>query len=107
MEWVNYAISIISGLAVAIPLIIKLVEYVKKAVKEKNWNQLLELVMKLMAEAEDKFEDGATKKEWVLAMIKSSADSINYNVDIDAVGELIDNLCDMSKVVNANETKIK
>lgn len=107
MEWINYAISIISGLAVAIPLIIKLVEYVKKAVKEKNWNQLLELVMKLMAEAEDKFEDGATKKEWVLAMIKSSADSINYNVDIDAVGELIDNLCDMSKVVNANEAKIK
>lgn len=100
MEWVNYVVSILSGLAVAIPLVIKLVEYVKKAVKEKNWNKLLELIMKLMAEAEDKFEDGATKKEWVLAMIKSSADSINYDVDIDAVGELIDSLCDMSKVVN-------
>lgn len=107
MEWVNYVVSIMSGLVVAIPLVIKLVEYVKKAVQEKNWNKLLELVMNLMTEAEDKFDDGTTKKEWVLAMIKSSADSINYNIDIDAVGELIDSLCDMSKVVNANETKSK
>lgn len=107
MEWINYAVSIMSGLVVTIPLIIKLVEYVKKAVKEKNWNHLLQLVMNLMAEAENKFEDGATKKEWVLAMIHSSASSINYDVDIDAVGALIDSLCDMSKVVNADETKSK
>lgn len=107
MEWVNYVVSILSGLAAAIPLVIKLVEYVRKSVKEKNWNQLLKLVMDLMEEAEKKFENGADKKEWVLAMIKSSADSINYDVDIDAVGELIDSLCDISKVVNADETKSK
>lgn len=101
MEWINYAVSVLSGLAVAIPLVVKLVEYVKKAVKEKNWNQLLKLVMDLMAEAEKKFETGAEKKEWVLAMIKASADSINYDIDTNAIGELIDSLCDMSKAVNA------
>ena len=47
MEWINYAVSILSGLAIAIPLVVKLIEYVKKAVKEKNWNKLLDLVMKL------------------------------------------------------------
>lgn len=101
MEWINYAVSVLSGLAVAIPLVVKLVEYVRKAVKEKNWNQVLKLVMDLMAEAEKKFETGAEKKEWVLAMIKASADSINYDIDTNAIGELIDSLCDMSKAVNA------
>lgn len=101
MEWINYAISILSGLAVAIPLVIKLVEYVQKSIKEKNWNKLLDLVMKLMSEAETKFETGADKKEWVIAMVKASADTINYDIDINAVGELIDSLCDMANVVNA------
>lgn len=101
MEWINYVVSILSGLAVAIPLVVKLVEYVKKAVKEKNWSQVLKLVMNLMTEAEKKFETGAEKKEWVLAMIKASADSINYDIDTNAISELIDSLCDMSKAVNA------
>lgn len=105
MEWMNYAVSILSGLAVAIPLVVKLVEYVKKTVKERNWNQLLKLVMNLMAEAEKKFETGAEKKEWVIAMIKASADSINYDIDTDAIGELIDSLCDMTKAVNAPSDK--
>lgn len=101
MEWINYAVSVLSGLAVAIPLVVKLVEYVRKAVREKNWNQVLRLVMDLMAEAEKKFDDGATKKEYVLALVKASADSINYDIDTNAIGELIDSLCDMSKAVNA------
>ena len=105
MEWINYAVSILSGLAIAIPLVVKLIEYVKKAVKEKNWNKLLDLVMKLMSEAETKFETGADKKEWVLAMVKASADSINYDIDTNAIGELIDSLCDMANVVNALPSK--
>lgn len=100
MTWVNYIVAILSGLAATIPLVIKLVEYVQKSIKEKNWNKLLALVMKLMEEAETKFNDGGTRKEWVLAMVKSSADSINYDIDIEAIGNLIDSLCDMSKVVN-------
>ena len=83
------------------------VEYVQKAVKEKNWEKMLELVMDLMEVAETKFESGADKKEWVLAMVKGSADSINYDIDIDAIGALIDSLCDMSRVVNAPEADDK
>ena len=100
MEWVKYVVAILTGLATAIPLVIKLVEYVKKAVKEKNWNKLLDMVMSLMEEAERKFDDGATRKEWVMAMVKSSADSINYDIDMEAVSELIESLCEMSKIVN-------
>jgi len=105
MDWMNYLISILSGLAVAIPLMVKLVEYVQKSIKEKNWNKLLDLVMKLMSEAEKKFEVGTDKKEWVLAMVKASADTINYDVDVDTVGKLIDSLCNMSRTVNASNVK--
>lgn len=104
MEWVKLALAIISGLATAIPLVIKLVEYVQKATKEKNWNKMLELVIDLMEEAETKFAEGADRKEWVLAMVKASADTINYDVDIEAVSAMIDSLCDMSKVVNATDS---
>ena len=90
----------------AIPLIVSLIKYVKVAIKEKNWDKLLDMVMHLMSEAEKKFNDGATRKEWVIAMIKASSDSINYDIDVDAVGDLIDSLCDMSKVVNSTTTKI-
>lgn len=101
MEWYEIVISILTGLSVTIPLVVKLVEYVQKAVKEKNWNNLLKLVMNLMQEAENKFEHGSDKKAWVLSMVEASAKTINYDIDLEQVGELIDSLCDMSKVVNS------
>ena len=100
MEWINYILPVLSGLITAIPLVIQLVKWIQKAIREKNWNNLIQLTMNLMQEAETKFEDGATKKEWVLAMVQASADTINYDVDIETLGQLIDSLCDMSKVVN-------
>ena len=48
LNWVEIVISILTGLAAAIPLVVKLVEYVQKAVKEKNWNKMLDMVMDLM-----------------------------------------------------------
>ncbi len=100
MEWSNYVIAILTGVATAIPLIIELVKYIQAAVKEKNWNKLLDLVMNLMSEAETKFEDGATRKEWVIGMVQASADSIHYDIDVESLGRLIDALCAMSKQVN-------
>ena len=103
MDWVGLVVSILSGLAAAIPLVVQLVNYVQKAVKEKNWNKMLEMVMDLMETAEGMFESGADRKEWVIAMVKGSADTINYDIDIEAISALIDSLCDMSKVVNNSE----
>ena len=99
-ELLKLLIAAASGLGTIITLIIKLIEYVQKAVKERNWKKVIELVLKLMAEAEQKFENGADKKQWVLAMVKASADSINYDINMDEIDLLIDNLCAMSKVVN-------
>lgn len=101
MEWYEILISILSGLVATIPLVVKLVEYVKKAVKEKNWNDLLTLVTKLMQEAEGKFNNGDERREWVLMMVKASADTINYDIDLNQVASMINSLCAMTKVVNA------
>lgn len=59
--------------------------------------------MNLMEEAEIKFADGATRKEWVMAMVQASAESINYDIDMSAISELIDGLCDLTKKVNAED----
>ena len=99
-QWLEYALQIVSGLVVLIPLVVKLIEYVQKATKEKNWNKLLELTMNLMKEAETKFTNGADKKEWCIAMIKVSADSINYDINVEEISKMIDSLCAMTKVVN-------
>ena len=101
MEWPEIIIGILTGLATAIPLVIKLVEYIQMAIKEKNWNSLLELVMNLVQEAEGKFDNGVDRREWVLMMVKASSDTINYDINLEQVGALIDSLCALSKVVNA------
>lgn len=97
---VNLVVAVLTGLAACIPLAVKLVQYVQKATQEKNWGTLLGLVVDLMEEAEIKFADGATRKEWVMAMVQTSAEYINYPLDTEALSELIDALCDMTKVVN-------
>ena len=101
---INVIVAVLAGLATCIPLVLKLVQYVKKATQEKNWGGLLDLVMKLMEQAEKKFADGATRKEWVMAMVQTSAEYINYPVDIQALSDLIDNLCNLTKKVNSPET---
>ena len=100
-EWVELIVSILSGLVVIIPLVVKLVEYVGKATKERNWTSLLKLITDYMQEAEKKFTTGIERKDYVILAIKASADTLNYEIDMDVVGKLIDDLCSMSKVVNA------
>ena len=98
--WIQAIISVLSGIAVLVPLIVKLVEYIKKATKEKNWSQMLRLVMNLMAQAEELFESGADKKEWVLKELHAVADTLNYEIDWVVVSQMIDALCDMAHEVN-------
>lgn len=107
MEWHEIFIEILKGVIVVAPLVISLVKYIKQAIMEKNWKQLVTLVMNLMAEAESKFDNGADRRAWVLSIIEASANTINYPIDIEQVGELIDNLCAMSKVVNAPDKEVE
>ena len=83
--------------------IVKFVQYIIAAVKNKNWTALLNVVLNLITEAEEKFDNGADRKEWVLSMVESMSNSINCDVDVEQISEMIDALCSMSKVVNASK----
>lgn len=102
-QWIGLIVCVISGLATSIPLIINLVKYIRLSIQEKNWGKMLNLVMSLMEEAEGMFEAGVDRKVWVLKALDNLSDTIDYDIDMDAVGAMIDALCAMSKIVNAPE----
>ena len=103
MEWAKLIISNLTGIAASIALVISLVKYVKQAIKEKNWPQVVKMVSDYMEQAEDMFDSGADRKQWVMAMVQVSADSVKYNINMTEIGQLIDDLCAMSKVVNGEK----
>ena len=103
MNWVEIVVSILSGLAVCIPLVVQLVKVVKSAVQEKNWAQLVSIVLDMMKQAETLFTEGAARKAWVMAGVESAAKSVNFNYDDAArqkVSDMIDAICAAAKVVN-------
>lgn len=101
MNWLKIILENYVAILTIVLLGCKLFMYIRQLAKEKNWNRLVELVMRYMKEAEVKLIDGADRREWVIAMVKASAESINFDIDVDIVGQLIDSMCDMSKVVNS------
>ena len=106
MSWVDIVVSILSGLAVCIPLVVQLVNAVRASVKEKNWSQIVTIVLDMMKQAETLFAEGAARKAWVMAGVESAAKSINYNYDDVAkqkVSDMIDAICATAKIVNAEE----
>ena len=106
MDWLQTIIDLLPTITTLVVLVGKVVQAVQKAIKEKNWNQLVDMVMSYIMEAEEKFSDGATRKEWVMAMVQASAESINYDIDLAAISDLIDSLCDLTKKVNAPEEEV-
>ena len=107
MSWVEIVVSILSGLAVCIPLVVQLVNVVRTSVQEKNWSQIVAIVLDLMKQAETLFSEGAARKAWVMAGVESAAKSINYIYDEAAkqkVSDMIDAICATAKIVNTKET---
>lgn len=100
---IEIVISILSGIAVCIPLVMKLVQFVQANAKEKNWGNLLKMVAGYMAQAESLYTEGVAKKAWVMGMVEQSAANINYDLTAEnkqKISEMIDAMCDMAKVVN-------
>lgn len=103
MDLLKYIIYSIPDFMIILFLIIQLITFIKKAIKEKNWSIILKMLIDYMKSAEEMFESGADKKAWVLKMIQSFAETINYNLDLDLISQKIDELCEMSKVVNSGQ----
>ena len=98
--WVQIIVSILTGLAATIPLVIKLIDAVKKAHKEKNWKAVVSLVLALMTEAEQNYENGAERKDYVMSSIKAMEHTLEYDIDEKAISELIDAVVLATKKIN-------
>lgn len=106
-NWADIIVSVLSGLAVCIPLVVQLVKYVKAAIQERKWTKVMELVLNLMTEAERNYATGAERKEYVMASIESIKDVLDYEVDMNAISEIIDAIVAASKIINTKELATK
>ena len=103
--WIEIIIAILTGLATCIPLVIKLIQTVKESVKAKNWTPLMQLILRLMAEAEENYTTGSEKKAYVIDSIESIKSTLNYDVDMDAVDAMIDAIIIATKKINTGTTE--
>ena len=104
-NYIQLIVLIFAALAVLIPLGVKLYRTSRDLVREKNWPRLVAALSKYMEEAERLFEKGADRRVWVLSMIQSTAEQLDYTLteaDMKNLGDLIDTLIEMTKVVNVN-----
>ena len=58
------------------------------------------LVMNLMAEAEEKYSDGAQKKEYVLGSLHAVEKTLNFDIDDVVIGQMIDGIVEVTKKIN-------
>ena len=102
--WLDIIIGVLTGLSIAIPLVVTLYKTIKSLIQEKKWNELVKMTLGFMTEVEQKYTDGADKKALVLAMIQKSANQIGYNLDTESetkIADLIDDICKAARVINA------
>lgn len=105
MEWAKLILSNLTGIAAIIALMISMAKYVRQILKDKNWPEIVMMVSGYMEQAEDMFDNGASRKEWVMAMVKASPEAVKYGINMADIDKLIDDLCRMSKTVNAPTEK--
>ena len=101
--WLDIIIGVLSGLSIAIPLVVTLYKTIKNLIQEKKWNELVKMTLGFMTEVEKKYTDGADKKALVLAMVQKGATQIGYSLDAESetkISNLIDSICDAAKIIN-------
>ena len=106
MKWIELLTAVIAGLVVCIPLVAQVVEAVREAVQERNWAMLIRIIMNHMVEAENAFDNGFDRKQWVMSQLDAAAKTANYNLTDDArqrISDMIDAMCAMAYTVNGGD----
>lgn len=102
-EVIRLILEIGGGVLIAVPLIIALVYWVKKAIQEKNWKQLFDLVVAALVTAHKEFETQAEAEEFIKAMIRTTATEIGYDISDEDIGKLVDAIMAIISVVAVKE----
>ena len=104
MTVINFILEHAAAIVAIIGLLYTTIKFVTEATQKKNWTALIALVMADMKTAEEQYTDGATRKQWVMSMLKAHAAACNYALtdeDVAKISNMIDAMCDMAKTVNA------
>ena len=99
-ELFDLVISVLSGICVCIPLMVRLCRSIRDNIRAKNWTPIMKMVIDLMEEAERLFTEGELRKVYVMNAIRKSAVYVEYDIDMEIISQMIDDLCAMSKIVN-------
>lgn len=103
LSWIKLGITVLSTLAVIIPLGYKLYKTINEIVQEKQWDRLMSLVISYMIEAENLMIKGEDKKKYVLSLIANTAKQVGYEIkdgDMEKISQLIDEICSATKLIN-------
>ena len=102
-NWIEVVLSVLSGLIVIIPVLAKLVNVVKTSVQEKNWSTVMTLVIQFMQEAEETYENGDDKKQYVLDALNACEAALNYDIEEEKISSMIDSICTAAKTINVTK----
>lgn len=91
---------IIIGVGVCFAFVVQFIKRFTIAIKEKDFGKIMELILDLIPEAEERFSTGAERKEYVMSNIKSISATLGYKVDEDRISEMIDAVITLTKKVN-------
>ena len=100
MRALDTVICILSGAAVCLPLMIRLLRFASDSVRQKSWQGVVSLAAELMAQAEQEIACGSDRREWVINMTLAAAGKLGCEIGRDELGKIIDELCAMAKRVN-------
>ena len=62
MKYIDLIVSILAGLAVCIPIVVKLGQVIKTAIQEKNWARIVEIAMDFMTRRKRCLPPGPNEK---------------------------------------------
>ena len=105
MSTLDIILSILIGICIIIPILIRLIKVLNESASKKEWKTIIELISKFCSEAEGLFDVGSEKKEYVVKMITSVADGVGLKLsdnDILYISNMIDALIEMTKKVNVS-----
>lgn len=100
---IKLVLQCIITLSAVIPLIMALIRYVNKYRSKSGWDKLVQLVMDLCVQAENNFEKGSDKKNWVISMVQKLSSSIDYDIsndDLKKIELLIDDIIETANDIN-------
>lgn len=101
MGWFEIVIQIVLILVSVTPLVIALINFVRKCATEKNWKALVKVALHVITEAESKFDNGDDKLDYAISVIKTAAKDIEYEISEEEIKTLINDVIAVTKQVNA------